>query len=36
MPEEANVQPKVFWDPVNVLLDAPLLLIKAPESAMLP
>lgn len=29
MPEEANIQPKVFWDPGNVLLDASLTFIKA-------
>lgn len=29
MPEEANMQPKVFWDPGDVLLDASLPFVKA-------
>lgn len=29
MPEEANMQPKVFWDSGNVLLDVSLAFIKA-------
>lgn len=36
MPEEANMQPKVFWDPGDVLLDASLPFIKALWFAVLP